>query len=140
MVVPDNAQPNRRRLRILIADDTPAVRSSLSALISRMEDVEIVGLAGTGAEALELARELKPDVMTLDIHMPALNGIEVLEALRGEQLGLTTIVLTGLAEEEYRDRCLALGATHFFHKATEFEKVLEILKERASQLNAQGEV
>jgi YesN/AraC family two-component response regulator len=119
----------------LIADDTAAIRNSMSNLISRLPDVEIVGLAQTGTEALEKIRELKPDVATLDIRMPELSGINVLEAVQREGLALTVIVLTGLEEAEYRKKCLGLGASYFFHKATEFELVVEVLKERAAQLN-----
>jgi YesN/AraC family two-component response regulator len=133
--VPVN-QPARKRLRVLIADDTAAIRSSLSALISRLKDVEIVGMAETGAEALKLTIELKPDVMTLDIRMPEMNGIKVLEALQGENLSVMVIVLTGFVEEEYREKCLGLGASYFLHKSTQFEEVLRILKERAEQLNS----
>lgn len=132
--ISDNT-PARKRLRVVIADDTKAIRSSLSALISRIRDVEIIGLAETGAEALDLARTLKPDIMTLDIRMPEMNGIQVLEAMQREKLPVQTIVLTGLVEEEYRDKCLSLGAIHFFHKSTEFEKVIKILKDRSECLN-----
>jgi YesN/AraC family two-component response regulator len=126
----------RKCLRVLIADDTAAIRSSLSALIARLAGVEIVGLAETGVQALEMARTLRPDVMTLDIRMPGINGIKVLEAMQRENLPVMTIVLTGFVENEYRERCLSLGARHFLHKATEFEMVMDILKEQAARLNA----
>src|SRR3954454_11975738 len=113
----------RKRLRVLVADDSAAIRDSLSALISRLSDVEIIGLAKTGSEAYELIKSLKPDVVTLDIRMPGMSGINVLEAIKKQQLEATVIVLTGLAEMEYRRKCTDLGAKFFFHKATEFEKV-----------------
>ncbi|MDB6020264.1 MAG: DNA-binding response regulator [Pedosphaera sp.] len=138
-------QPARKRLRVVIADDTAAIRESLSALVSRLEDVEIVGLAETGTQALEMIRALKPHVATLDIRMPGINGIKALEAIRHEQLNVAVIVLTGLGEAEYRKKCLSLGAKYFLHKATEFETVIDVLKEHATQLNtsdpsAQNEV
>jgi two-component system, chemotaxis family, protein-glutamate methylesterase/glutaminase len=119
----------------LIADDTAAIRNSMSNLISRLPDVEIVGVAQTGTEALEKIRSLKPDVATLDIRMPEMSGINVLEAIQRDGLVLTVIMLTGLEEAEYRRKCLALGARYFFHKATEFELVVDVLKQRAAQLN-----
>lgn len=122
-------------MRVLIADDTAAIRESLSALVKRLEDVEIIGLAENGAQALEMIRSLKPDVATLDIRMPGANGIKVLETIQKEQLGVVVTVLTGLDEAEYRNKCLSLGAKHFFHKATEFEKVIEVLKQYAANLN-----
>jgi YesN/AraC family two-component response regulator len=120
----------------LIADDTPTIREGMSNLISRLEDVEIVGLARTGTQALEMMRSLSPDVATLDIRMPELNGISVLEAVKREGLKVQVIVLTGLVETEYRRKCLELGARYFLHKATEFELVIEMLKEEAILLNA----
>ena len=115
---------------MLIADDSEAVRSSLSSLIARLPGVEVVGMAHTGAEALEMVRTLMPDVVTLDIRMPEMNGMRVLEALRSDPVKPTVIVLTGLAEDEYRQKCIQLGAQYFFNKATEFERVVEILAER----------
>jgi YesN/AraC family two-component response regulator len=126
----------RKRLKVLIADDTPAIREAMSSLVARLKDVEIVGLAQTGLEALDKIRALKPDVATLDIRMPELNGLSVLETIQREELEVTMIVLTGLAETEYRRKCLELGAEYFFNKATEFELVVEILKQRAAQLNS----
>jgi YesN/AraC family two-component response regulator len=126
----------RKRLRVLIADDTAAIRDSMSNLIARLRDVEIVGLAQTGTEALEMIRKLKPDIATLDIRMPELSGIKVLEAIRREKLPVMVIMLTGLEEPEYQRKCFALGAKHFFHKAMEFESVVDVLKAHAAELNA----
>ena len=124
-----------KKLRVLIADDTANIRESLSALISHIRGVEVVGMAETGTQALELLRALKPDIATLDIRMPGVNGIKVLETIRREDLNTTVIILTGLDEAEYRRRCFDIGADYFFHKATEFEKVMDVLKERAGKLN-----
>ena len=126
---------DRKRLRVLIADDTAAIRDSMTNLISRLADIEIVGQAQTGTQALEMIRSLKPHVATLDIRMPELSGINVLTALKREGSEAEIIMLSGLAEAEYRRKCLALGAKYFFHKATEFELVVEVLKERARDLN-----
>ncbi|MDB6121512.1 MAG: hypothetical protein JWQ71_505 [Pedosphaera sp.] len=124
-----------QRLRVLMADDSAAIRDSLSALISRLPGIEIVGAATTGLEALDLIRKLKPDVATLDVRMPEMNGISVLEVIKKERLGVTVIVLTGAAEVEYKLKCLELGARFFFHKSTEFEKVIEVLSDYVLRLN-----
>ncbi|EEF57195.1 response regulator transcription factor [Pedosphaera parvula] len=128
---------DRKRLRVLVADDSAAIRDSLSSLISRLSDVEIVGLARTGLEAYELIQSLNPDVVTLDIRMPGMSGIQVLEAIKKQQLEVTVIVLTGLAEMEYRRKCTDLGAKFFFHKSTEFEKLIEVLSDYRDRLNLQ---
>jgi len=126
----DETYSPRKRTRVLIADDSEAIRGALSSLIARLPGVEIVGMAHTGAEALEMVRTLMPDLVTLDIRMPEMNGMRVLEAIRSDPVKPTVIVLTGLAEDEYRQKCLQLGAQYFFNKATEFERVVEILAER----------
>jgi YesN/AraC family two-component response regulator len=131
-------QADRKQLRVLIADDTAAIRDSMSNLISRLRDVEIVGQAQTGTQALELIRTLKPHIATLDIRMPELSGINVLTELKREGSDTSIIMLSGLAEAEYRRKCLALGAKYFFHKATEFEQVVEVLKESARALNGEA--
>ncbi len=136
--VPMAEHPDSRPFRVLIADDSAAIRRSLSALISRLKGVEIVGLARTGIEALEMVRALKPDALTLDIRMPELNGIRVLEGIQRERLGVMPIVLTGLAEDEYRHKCFELGAAHFFHKTTEFEMVIDVLTQQAAQRPTQN--
>jgi YesN/AraC family two-component response regulator len=123
------------RFRVLIADDSTAIRQSLSALISRLNNVEIVGLARTGSEALELIRTLKPDAVTLDVRMPEINGINVLKIIKRERLEIMVIVLTALVEDEYRRKCLELGAKYFFHKSTEFEMVIDVLTEHATRGN-----
>jgi YesN/AraC family two-component response regulator len=134
-VIIDSAKPGRKVLRVVIADDTAAIRDSMSNLIGRLADVAIVGLAKNGTEALEMIQTLKPDVATLDIRMPGLSGIKVLEAISREQLPVDVIMLTGLEETEYKHKCLSLGAKHFFHKAMEFERVVDVLKQRAAELN-----
>jgi YesN/AraC family two-component response regulator len=133
----NDSNHSRMRLRVLVADDSAAIRDSLSSLISRLPDVEIVGMARSGLEAYELIRNLKPDVVTLDIRMPEMSGINVLEAIKKQQLETTVIVLTGLAEMEYRVKCTELGAKFFFHKSTEFEKVIEVLSDYRDRLNLQ---
>jgi DNA-binding NarL/FixJ family response regulator len=118
-----------QRLKVLIADDSAAFRVSLSFLIAEATDAEVVGFAWTGSGAIELARQLKPDVMTLDLDLPEMDGLDVLEAIRKERLGTAVIVMSGLPEVRHRQRSLELGARHFFEKSTEFEKVVDILND-----------
>ena len=74
------------RLKALIADDEPRARQFLEKLLGEHADVEVVGMARGGAEALEMIGALKPDVVFLDIHMPDLSGLEVARHLKGDAL------------------------------------------------------
>jgi YesN/AraC family two-component response regulator len=128
-------QQSAKRLRVLVADDSAEIRNSLSHLIARLSGVELVGTAANGLEALKLVRELKPDVITLDIRMPGMNGLAVLAAIAREPVKPRVMVLTSFVTPEYRQECLNLGAEHFFDKTTEFELALDLLAESAARLN-----
>lgn len=119
----------RKRLRVLIADDSAAMRVSLSFLISELAYGEVIGFAWDGLEAVKLIRELKPDLVTLDIRMPGMNGLEVLQSIRKGKSRPIVIVVSGLAEVEYRKRCLELGANHFFCKGDEVEGLVKVLND-----------
>src|SRR5882724_3186622 len=118
---------NLKKIRVLIVDDLATLREGLITLCSLLSKLEIVGTAGDGVEALEAIRTLKPDVVSLDIHMPRISGIEVLKAIKRDQLTCTPIVLSGLTDEVSREKCLELGAKYVFDKSTELEKFLQVL-------------
>jgi DNA-binding NarL/FixJ family response regulator len=118
---------NARR-GVLIVDDSPGIRKRLGALAMEVEGVEVVGDAADAQEALDLCRELEPDVMTLDLRLPGESGLEVLERLQGLPSAPVVIVLTNYPYPEFKRRCLAMGARYFLNKATQFEKVQEILE------------
>ena len=117
-----------KKLRVLIADDSANLRESLARLVCSLENLELVAEAGDGSEALEAVRLIQPDVAILDIDMPELNGLEVLERLRAEGSLCTVIMLTAHAEEAYRAKCLKLGAKHFFEKGTQAEDFVKALQ------------
>jgi DNA-binding NarL/FixJ family response regulator len=114
-------------MKILIADDSEAYVQRLVRALVEISGVEIVGRARTGTEALQALRDLRPEVVILDIRMPDGTGIDVLEGMRREKLGPTAIVLTNFAFSQYRKKCLQLGARHFFDKSAEFAEVREVL-------------
>jgi DNA-binding NarL/FixJ family response regulator len=115
-------------LKVLIADDSDMVRERLRDLISEVEGTEVVGEAASGHQALEAVGRLEPDVLILDIRMPGGNGIEVLRALKENDVSPVVITLTAYAYPQYRRRCLEDGAAYFFDKGTEFERVVEVLE------------
>jgi YesN/AraC family two-component response regulator len=126
-------------LRVLIVEDSSIVRGRIIRLVSGVEGVKVVGMAVDGTHALALFRELKPDVMLLDIQLPGLNGIELLTRVRSEQAACKVIVLTTYAFDEFRRKCLDLHAEFFFDKALEFPRVVEVLGRMARKRSANSQ-
>jgi len=89
------------KIRVLIADDHPAVRLSLHRLLTRQGDIQVVGEAQDGEQALRMADTFHPDVLLLDIEMPVLDGIEVARELRSEKSNVRILILSGYADDEY---------------------------------------
>src|SRR5881394_1953834 len=116
-----------RKTRVLIVDDSARLREGLTSLCGLQSELEVVGTAGDGVEALEAIRNLKPDVVSLDIRMPKMSGIEVLKAIRRDRLSCMPIVLSGMADKIFRQKCLKLGAKYVFDKGTELEEFLRVL-------------
>lgn len=116
-----------KRLRIVIAEDSEVVRKVLTALLSKIERVEIIGVAPDGEVALQLVRGLRPDVAILDIQMPNKSGLEVLKELRKDEDDSTVIIIF-TADETYEEACLVNGANYFLNKLTEFKLLIDILE------------
>ena len=112
---------------VFIVDDSVVVRDRLAQMISELPGVTVVGHADIAFEAIQEIRRLRPACVVLDISMPGGSGMYVLETVKRENPALTVIMLTNFAHDQYRQKCLQLGADHFFDKTTEFERVLDIL-------------
>lgn len=82
------------RIRVALADDHGLMRAGLCALLSREPDLEVVGTANDGAEAVRLARELRPDVFVTDVSMPGLNGVDAIRRIRAEEPGVRMLCLS----------------------------------------------
>ena len=102
------------RIRVLVVDDSAFVRKAVERMLSAAEDIEVVGFAADGEEGLARARELQPDVVTLDVRMPKLGGLETLERLMAEQ-PVPVLLMSTLTQEgaEVTLRGLELGALDF---------------------------
>lgn len=103
--------------RLIVADDDPLARTALATILGSAPDLEVVGTAGDGAEAVEVATRLKPDVVVMDIRMPVLNGIDATRHLtsRGLSAG-RVLVLTTFADEANLLAALRAGASGFLLK------------------------
>jgi CheY-like chemotaxis protein len=115
------------KVKVLIADDSPDIVGRLNRMLSDLDYVQVVGIAGDGRRALELYERQKPHIAVLDFQMPCLNGLEVLKTIRARDASFPVIILTNVEGEEIRERCLEAGANSFLHKASEFEQVVDII-------------
>jgi len=113
--------------RILIADDHGVLRAGLRALLNAESDLEVVGEAADGNQALELARTLRPDVVVLDISMPGPDGIEVTRQLKGEMPDVRVLVLTVHEDDSLLRAAIRAGASGYIIKrAVEAELISAI--------------
>lgn len=123
-------------IRILIVDDSVFIRTILRDIFSKAPELEVVGIASDGAEALEQIDSLRPDVMTLDIEMPKLNGLQVLEGMKRCRHRPKVMMLSSLTakDAEHTKKALALGADDFMLKPTEIFKVRGIEEELVTRI------
>ena len=103
-------------IRVLIAEDQAMVAGALSALLGIEPDIEVIGTAGNGREALEASRKLQPDVLLTDIEMPEMTGLELAAAVRSEGPLPRVIILTTFARPGYLRRALQAGASGYVLK------------------------
>jgi DNA-binding NarL/FixJ family response regulator len=103
-------------IRILLADDHPVVRDGLAAMLSTQPDFEVVGEAGTGAEAVAEAARLRPDIVLMDLEMPTLDGIEAIRRLREADPAVQVVVLTAFDTDERIVGALQAGAQGYLLK------------------------
>jgi two-component system NarL family response regulator len=112
----------------LIADDHQVVREGLSAILKTKEDIEVVGEARDGVEAVEKAREFKPDVILMDISMPRMNGVEATRRIKLEQPQIGIVVLTMYEEEEFIFDLVKAGATGYMLKNSDSSQIIKAIR------------
>ncbi len=122
-------------VRILLADDHAIFRAGLKALLDAEMGIEVVGEASTGDEAVQLASELKPDIVVMDLSMPGSGGLEATRRINALQLPVKVLVLTMHAEQEYLVPVLEAGAHGYLTKTTADRRLIEAIR-----VVARGEV
>ena len=115
-------------MKVLIADDSTELRERIVDMISEEGSIEMVGQAENVPEAINAIRELKPDVIILDIRMPGGCGIDVLNTIEKNGRIPVVIMLTNYPYPQYRKKCFDAGADFFFDKSSEFEKLIDVLQ------------
>jgi two-component system response regulator DesR len=121
-------------IRILLVEDQALVLGALAALLELEDDLAVVGRAGNADKALELAAELKPDLVLTDIEMPGRSGLELAEALRAQARPPKVVILTTFARPGYLRRALDAGVAGYVLKDAPAEKLADALRRVAAGL------
>lgn len=119
-------------IRVLVVDDHTVVRKGYLYMLKAFADLELVGEAGTGMEAIQLCDELKPDVILMDMMMPELNGIEATRTITGKYPETRVIALTSYERDnELVQQALEAGAISFLYKNTAIDELAEAIRSAA---------
>ena len=115
-------------IRVILADDQPLIRTGLHVLINDAPDIDVVGEAGTGAEAVSLAAELAPDIAVMDIRMPEMDGIEATRRITQASQTCRVVMLTTFDDDEYVYAALRAGASGFLVKDMALDSILDAVR------------
>ena len=118
--------------KVIIVDDHPIVREGLIKLVESNEAFSVVGNCGDGAEVIPLIKKTEPDIIVLDISLPNLNGLQIIEEMRNENLPGEVIILTMYKEESYFDEAMNLGAKGYLLKENAITELIDCLHKVAS--------
>jgi DNA-binding NarL/FixJ family response regulator len=128
MVADPRMTSDTRPIRILSADDHPLLRSGIAALIATQSDMQLVGEASTGTEAVQFHRELNPDVTLMDLQMPDMSGLDAIIAIRSEKPSARIIVLTTYSGDVLAQRALKAGAQAYVLKSLVRAEILNTIR------------
>jgi two-component system, chemotaxis family, chemotaxis protein CheY len=117
--------------RILITDDALFMRVTLKRILTE-GGYEVVGEASNGVESVALYKELKPDLVTMDITMPEMDGIEALKTIRAEDSNATVVMCSAMGQQNLMVEALQAGAKEFIVKPFQADKVLDVIKRHAA--------
>lgn len=115
-------------VRILVVDDHPVVRDGIDAMLAAQSDFEIVGEAGSGAEAVAKTAQLRPDVVLMDLEMPDLDGVEAIQQLKAEHSEVQVVVLTAFDTDERIVGAIEAGAQGYLLKGSPREEIFEAVR------------
>jgi NarL family two-component system response regulator YdfI len=115
-------------IRVLVADDHLIIRQGLRLIFETCDDIQLVGEAADGAQAVQLVLELQPDVVLMDLRMPGMDGLTAIEHLRVEQPGIAVVILTTFNEDDLMMRGLRAGAKGYLLKDTDRETLFNTIR------------
>ena len=123
--------PDTNTIRVLITDDHLIVREGLQLILETSDEIEVVGEAEDGREALRLTEELQPDVVLMDLQMPGMDGLTAIERLQREQPDVAIVILTTYNEDDLMFKGLQLGARGYLLKDTDRQTLLDTIRAAA---------
>jgi DNA-binding NarL/FixJ family response regulator len=115
-------------IKILITDDHPVVREGLNAMLSREVDFKVVGEAKDGAEAVSKVKELKPDVVLMDLRMPEMDGVEAMRQIRSTDTDVKFIILTTYSDDDYIFSGIEAGARAYLLKDAPRDELFKAIR------------
>jgi len=124
---------NEVKLKVFIADDSLEVRNRLKEMLRENKFIQLMGEAADAEQAISALRDLQPDVVILDIHMPRGEGMRVLKDIKTLDPGRIAIIFTAFPYPQYRQAYLTAGADYFFDKTNEVQKMVDVLAELAQK-------
>lgn len=123
-----NPTPNQKPIRLLLVDDHDMVRRGLNVFLQAFDDLELIGEARDGFEALKLCEQLKPDVILMDMVMPRMNGVEATGAITQKYPGIRIIAITSFEDDQIVKAALQAGVTSYLHKNVTIDELGEAIR------------
>jgi len=120
-------------MTVLLADDSLLILERLHQAIARHSEITIIGSFSNGTDTLNAIRSQKPNLAIIDIKMPGLTGLEVLQKSKEEELDTRFIILTFYSSKYFREMAIEAGAEYFFSKADDFELMTQVVEEMVAQ-------
>lgn len=129
--------PPGEKIRVMIVDDVSETRENVRKLLQFESDVDVVGVARTGKEAIQLSQDLNPDVVLMDINMPDMDGISATEAIRAKQPAVQVVILSVQGDQNYMRRAMLAGARDFLTKPPMGDELISAIRRAGSMAQAE---
>jgi pilus assembly protein CpaE len=129
--------PTGEKIRVMIVDDVSETRENVRKLLQFESDVDVVGAARTGKEAIQLSQDLNPDVVLMDINMPDMDGIAATETIRAKQPAVQVVILSVQGDQNYMRRAMLAGARDFLTKPPMGDELISAIRRAGSMAQAE---